>query len=555
MGDTASAQVEADLMGLPAPPVSQIPAMEPAHPALAPASLCLAILLAGCSVGPKFVKPEPQVKPAWSQANDTLFEVRTRPDSAWWTVFGDSILNRLVGTAYRQNLPLQIWGVRIMESRAQLAVAVGRQFPQVQVLMGSASAVQVSENTPLGRVADQNYLSYSLGFDAAWEVDLWGKYRSDVQAQAANHMATAAEYDNALVSLTAEVARTYAAIRTFQVLIDLAWRNVRLQEEGLRIAQARFGAGATSELDVAQATTLLESTRASIPRLEISLAQSQNALATLLGQPMGSVQAMLQDSARIPAASRKIPLLMPAELLKRRPDVRNAELLAVAQNARIGVAKADFYPSFVLFGSVGLQSSAGASGVSSNLFDAGSLYYAVGPRLAWTLLNYGRLTNNVRVQDARLQQLLLNYGNTVLRAAQEVEDGLVGYVKSRDAADLSERAAASARRSADLAMIQYREGAVTYERVLDAQRSLLQEENAVAQARSNIATNLIAVYKSLGGGWELRRGQPVVSDSTKAQMQRRTRWGDMLTEEKAPEPLSQPEPEREPAKAAPPKER
>ena len=253
-----------------------------------------------------------------------------------------------------------------------------------------------------------------------------------------------------------------------------------------------------------------------------------NALSTLLGRPTGDLQALLQGSRDIPAAPAKVPVSMPAELLRRRPDVRNAELLAVAQNARIGVAKADFYPRFVLFGSVGLEATSGVSGASTNLFDPGSIYYAVGPRLVWPILNYGRITNSVRVQDARLQQLLANYENTVLRAAQEVEDGMIGFVKSREAAISAQKAAGSAQRSVDLSLVQYREGAVDYQRVLDAQRSLLQEQDALAQARSDIATNLISLYKALGGGWEMRRGQPPVPDSVRNEMQHRTNWGDML---------------------------
>lgn len=501
---------------------------------------CLA--LAGCAVAPKFVKPEPPVKQAWTGSSDSLIEVRTRPDSAWWRVFADPVLDSLIRKAYHQNLPLRIAGLRIMEARAQLAAAVGRQFPQVQAVMGNVTAVRSSENTPSGAVFDNNYVDYQLGFDAAWEADLWGKFRHDVQAQSAQYMASAADYDNALVSLTAEVARTYAMIRTFEVLLEQARRNTKVQEDGLRIAQARFKGGATSELDVTQANTLLESTRATIPQLEISLIQAHNALSTLLGQPTGALQPLLQGSKGIPAAPEKVPVVMPAELLQRRPDVRNAEFLAVAQNARIGVAKADYYPRFVLFGSIGLQATGGVDGASTNLFDGGSLFYAVGPRLVWPILNYGRIGNNVRVQDARLQQLLANFENTVLTAAREVEDGLAGYLKSREAAVSAQAAAASAERSVQLSLVQYREGAVDFQRVLDAQRSQLEEENALAQIRSSIATNLIALYKALGGGWELRRGQAVVPDSTRKEMERRSNWGNMLSKPTAPETSQPPQP-------------
>jgi len=225
---------------------------------------------------------------------------------------------------------------------------------------------------------------------------------------------------------------------------------------------------------------------------------------------------------------------VPAEMLRRRPDIRSAELNAAAQSERIGVAKADLYPSFSLFGSIGTQTSSGGGALSghskfSNLFGAGSIFYAFGPRLIWPIFNYGRITNNVRVQDARFQQLLLNYQSTVIRAAQEVEDGLTGYLKFQEATTYSQSAVDGAQRAVDLAFIQYREGAVDFQRVLDAQRSLLAEQNSLAQNRSSVATNLISLYKALGGGWQIRDGQPFVPDSIRVQMQQRTNWGNYFS--------------------------
>jgi NodT family efflux transporter outer membrane factor (OMF) lipoprotein len=459
---------------------------------------------------------------------------RPRPDSTWWTVFGDSALNRLVGIAHRQNLSLQTMGLRILQARAQLAVAVGRRFPQVQALTGSATATRLSENTPPGRVFSDNYGDYQLGFDVAWEPDFWGRFRYDVQAQSAGFYGSMADYDNALVSLTAEVARTYAVIRTNETLIGLARKNARLQEEGLKIAQARYKAGATSELDVVQATTLLQSTLTTIPQLEIGLIQAENALATLLGQPTGTVQGLLQGAQGIPVAPAKVSVSVPADLLLRRPDIRAIELQAVAQTARVGIAKSEMYPRFVLFGSIGLESSSGVDGASANLFDPGSLFFALGPRMVWPLFNYGRLGNSVRVQDARLQQALVEYQSTVLKAAQEVEDGIAGFLKSREALVTAQAAAASSQRAVDIGMIQYREGAVDFQRVLEAERSLLDQENTLAQVKSSITTNLISLYKAMGGGWEMHRGRAVVSDSIRLEMQMRTDWGKMLSTESAP---------------------
>jgi outer membrane protein TolC len=241
---------------------------------------------------------------------------------------------------------------------------------------------------------------------------------------------------------------------------------------------------------------------------------------------------------------------VPAELLRRRPDIRSAELSAAAQSARIGIAKADLYPSFSLFGQIGFQTSS-EGGVQSggaelhNLFDSSSFFYSFGgPGIRWPIFNYGRIENIVRVQDARFQQLLVNYQNTVLKAAQEAEDSMTGFLRAQEAAVFEQNSVNAARRSVKISLAQYREGAVDYQRVLDAQRSLLQEENSLAQTQSSIATNLIALYKALGGGWELRQGQPILAEGMQAEMQKRTNWGRLIPPQPAPETLSPPPPAR-----------
>jgi NodT family efflux transporter outer membrane factor (OMF) lipoprotein len=490
--------------------------------------------ISACSVGPEYVPPPVTLNENWKDSTDTRVTTKAAPDSAWWGAFDDPTLDRLIDIAYQQNLPLQTAGLRIMESRARLALAAGRQYPQIQELFASAMAVGLSENAANSFGLDNEFWDFQVGFDVLWEVDIWKKYGRGVQAEAGRYFASAAAYDDALVSLTAEVARTYTAIRTLEVLLDQARRNAELQEEGLRIADSRFRNGATSELDVAQAATLFESTRATIPQLEAGLYQAQNALSTLLGMPTGSGEAILAGGTGIPSAPALVEVSMPAELLRRRPDIRNAALEAYAQSAQVGVATADLYPRFLLFGTIGTQTSDGAGNASggasfSNLFGVGSWFYSIGPRLVWPIFNYGRTRNTIRIEDARLQQLLVEYQDTVLRAAQEVEDGLTGYLKSQEAEVFARNAAAQAGRAAEIAMVQYREGAVDYQRVLDADRVLLEEENAHAQALSAIATNLISLYKALGGGWEIRNGRAFVSDRMREEMQERTNWGDLFT--------------------------
>ena len=500
--------------------------------------LGLVTALGGCTVvGSKYVKPSAVVNPGWNAQDPHL--TGTAPDSAWWRAFNDPVLDHLIDLALHQNLPLQRAGLRIAESRAQLALAVGAKWPQVQAVFADVTAVGVSEsaanNVPNLR---RNFWDFQVGFDAAWELDFWGRFKNLERAEGAHYAATLADYDDALVTLTAEVARTYALIRTFEVLLDQARQNVSLQEEGFRISDSRFRHGATSELDVTQARTLLDSTRATIPQLELGLRQAQNALATLLGQPPGTVEELLRGSAGIPAAPAEIAVSVPAELLRRRPDIRAAEYSTLEQSARIGVATADLYPRLSLAGTLGVRAADGSGG-----FGAESFFYAIGPRLWLPIFDYGRTRNRIRIEDARFQQSLVVYQDTVLRAAQEVEDGLTGYLKSREAAVFSENAAASARRSADIAFTQYREGAVDFQRVLDALRSLLQEENALAETRSAIATELISLYKALGGGWELRQGQPVIPDGMRQEMEKRTRWDDLLSPPSATESLNVSSPE------------
>jgi NodT family efflux transporter outer membrane factor (OMF) lipoprotein len=491
----------------------------------------------GCMVGPDHQRPEIAMNAAWSGTGDPRVAADSTVEIAWWKTFQDPALDRLIELSYNQNLPLQVAGLRIMEARAQLGVANAALLPQNVDPNVLASANGVSEHAPNGALGDRHYGNYLVGFDAIWEPDFWGKYRREIKATRAQYGATVADYDDALVSLSADVARTYIVIRTFDVLLDLAHQNVTVQEEGLQIATARFRNGATSELDVAQATNLLESTRATIPTLEQGSQQAKNALSTLIGRPTGAVKDMLGTSRDIPVP--QVSVGMPAELLRRRPDIRAAELRAIAQCDRIGVAKAQLLPSFQLFGSIGTQTSTGGgvpSGNSnlSNLFGPDSLAYNAGAGIFVPLLEYPRLMNNVRVEDARYQELLIQYVDTVIKAAQEVEDGMTGYLKQRDASVFAQNAVTAAQNAVKISLVQYREGSVDYQRVLDAQRTLLESQNKLTDTRSSAATSLIALYKALGGGWELRKEDAVVTESAKREMQNRTNWGGYLSNPQRP---------------------
>jgi len=459
---------------------------------------------------------------------------RTAADSRWWKQFDDAMLDYLVEIAYLKNLPLRVAGLRIAEARARYGLVVGEQFPQHQELFAAGTAVGLSDNAPNRGTGPRHFGDFQTGFDAAWELDFWGKYRRGVEAEAASLLASVADYYSAIVALTAEVARTYVEIRMLQVLVEQYEQNVRLQEEGFAIAQSRYQNGAASELDPSQARTLLESTRANLPKLRTDLGGARNALSTLLGQLPGSVDALLVGPKVIPKAPATVAVGLPAEILRRRPDIRSAELSAAAQCARIGIAEAALYPSFSLTGTIGIESAITSDGIR-NPFSTDSIFYSAGPRIDWSILNYGRITNAVRVEDARFQQLLVTYRDTVLRATQEVEDAQAGFLHSQEAMGIEQTAVAAAERSVHLALVQYREGATDYQRVLDAQRALLEQQNNLIRTTASVATNMIALYKALGGGWEPRQGHAVVPERMQREMKERTDWGDLLAEPRSPE--------------------
>jgi NodT family efflux transporter outer membrane factor (OMF) lipoprotein len=495
--------------------------------------IAIALLLSGCAVGPDFVRPDAPSEEAWIDSD--VPQIKTEPSDLtdWWKVFDDPLLDSLIETAYSQNLPLQIAGLRIMEARAQLGIAVGNQYPQFQQLSGSAGAVQISDNAPNALAADKFYYDYQLGFDAAWEMDFWGRFRRGVESAQANYMASIAGYDNALVTITAEVARAYVLIRTFEERIVIAQANVQIQKRSLEIAEARFEGGLVTELDVQQARALLNDTEATISRLQIGLRQARHGLSILLGISPGELKNVLVESGAIPEAPPEVVVGIPADLLRRRPDIRTAELQTAAQSARIGIAKADLYPQLSLVGSIGLQSSE-QGGIASNnahfgdLFDSESITYFLGPSLQWPILNYGRIKNSVRVQDARFQQLVVNYQNTVLNAYREVEDALAGFINSQEQVVFLADSVKASKRSVDLSLIQYREGVADYQRVLDTQRFLTQEQDLLTSVNGEVALNLIAMYKALGGGWQMREGKGFVNQKTKEVMQERTNWGNMM---------------------------
>jgi NodT family efflux transporter outer membrane factor (OMF) lipoprotein len=500
------------------------------------AALCYAVFsiplfLSGCTmVGPDFRPPKASVSPDWMEAGDP--RVKPSPEAQyhdWWQVFDDPALSRLIDQAYKENLPLRIAGLRVLEARAQLGIAVGELYPQSQQAFGDLQYNRPSGHAPQTIVgSNQGFWQSEIGLSASWELDFWGKFRRAVESGNAGWLASIANYDSALVSLTADVANSYIQIRTLEQRIGIARRNVETQRESLKIAEARYQYGTASQLDVDQAGTALYNTQASIAPLEIQLRQAKNALSVLLGLPPSHLTEELAGPSEIPVSPAQVIVGIPADLLRRRPDIRNAELLAAAQCAQIGVAKADLYPAFSLSGVLGFLSSDFGPFNLGDMFQWSSRSIQAGPSFQWNIFNYGQITNNVRVQDARFQELLINYQNTVLTAQQDVEDNLAAFLKAQGQAGFLARGVTSAKNALDLAIQQYQEGTVDFTTVLLAQQSLLSLQDNLATTLGNISTNLVGVYRALGGGWETREGKDLIPSGIKEEMAKRTNWGGLL---------------------------
>ena len=486
-------------------------------------AIVLAFLLSGCMVGPDYRKPPAPTATHWLAAGERVETEGQSPDR-WWKVFGDPALETLVETAYKQNLPLQAAGLRVVEAQARRSIAIGGLFPQAQEASGSYTRTRSSLNQGFLTNRSRDFNSYRAGFDAAWELDFWGRFRRAIEATDADLLATVADYDDVLVSLVAEVAATYVNVRVLEERLLLARENARLQRDSLDIARVRHQAGGTSDLDVQQATTLLEDTEADIPEIQVQLRQALDSLSVLLGIPPNDLtDALHTSSSGIPAPPPTVAVGIPADLLERRPDLRRTERQLAAQSARIGVAMSDLLPHIQLVGSVGLSADQAA-----RFFEGQSFEGIGGPQFNWPVLNYGRIINGVRVQDATFQELVATYANTVLRAQQDVEDAVVGYVRGVEEVAHLERSVAAANRAVELSLVQYREGAADYTRVLTSEQAKISEDRRLTANRGAVTTSVIALYKALGGGWELREGNDFLPDVTKQEMRARTWWGGML---------------------------
>ncbi len=485
----------------------------------------LVLTLCSCApVGPDFTKPEANLPDKWQKQEAVEYAEAAQDLSNWWYSFNDPVLNSIVDKARNNNTSLELAALRVLEARAQLGVATGSLYPQSQLGAGAANYFSPPENTGV----TSGYWQYTLGASVAWEIDFWGKFRRGVESADAAFLASVAGYEQALVLLTAQVVDTYVLYRVTEEQLRIAIENIKIQERSYKIAEVLFESGDSSELDVQQALTLLLSTKATVPSLETQLEQIKNTLGNLLGLLPGEVDGYLEERTGVPKIADTISLGIPADMLRNRPDVRQAELQAMAQNALVGVAEAGLYPSFSLAGSIGLAAGSPTDSNFGNLFGSDALTYSIGPSFVWPFLNYGRIKNNVRVQDARLQQALVNYRDVVLRAARDAENAMSGFIGSRKQAIILEKTVESAKRSTTLSTYRYSEGFSDYQRVLNSQQALFTQQQRYITNEGTAIKNLITLFQALGGGWQGYDRESQIPEETRETMEKRTDWGQLI---------------------------
>lgn len=454
-----------------------------------------ALILGGCAaVGPDYVAPDARAPAQWSaELTGGVSSVQSDPQelARWWTVLDDPLLTGLVERSLQGNLDLRQAQARVREARARRGVAAADRFPTINAA-GAATRASGSEETGAGLTTEL----YSAGFDATWELDIFGGKRRATEAAQADLEASVEDRRDVLVTLLSEVALNYVEVRSFQTRLSLAADNLRSQSETYDITRWRRQAGLTTQLDVERARFNLEQTRAQIPVLQTGLSQAQNRLAVLLGQAPGALRTELSETRAVPSAGIELAVGVPADVLRRRPDVRRAERRLAAQTAQVGVATAARYPGFTLLGSIGLEALAPGRLLLSSASNS-----SLGGNVNWTLFDAGRIRQNIEVQGALQEQALIAYEAAVLGALQDVEDVLVAYAQEQSRREALRLATEAAKAAADLAQQQYTAGLIDFQAVLDAQRSLLSLQDQLATSEGEVTSNLIRLYKALGGGW------------------------------------------------------
>jgi NodT family efflux transporter outer membrane factor (OMF) lipoprotein len=461
----------------------------------------------GCAVGPNYQRPDRTGPAAWQEAQSDGVNTRAAELARWWTKFNDPLLNSIVERALGSNLDLRSAEARVREARALRAVTASGAWPAADV-SGSYTRSRTSENafsfpSQGGSVGASSFRGDNLeqdlfrsGFDASWEIDVFGGVRRSVEAADATVEATLEDRRNTLVTLLGEVATNYIDLRGFQRRLEVARANLKTQQETLELTKVRFDAGLASDLDVAQAEAQVKTTEAQIPTLETSLKQVGHRLDVLIGSEPGALWGDLSNQGAIPALPPEVLIGLPSELLRRRPDIRRAERQLAAATAQIGVAVADLFPKFSLTGAAGFQSIS-----ASDWFTGPSRFWSVGPTIRWPIFDAGRIRANIEVRNAQQEQALRQYEKTILTAFEEVENSLVSYAKEQARYRSLSEAVAANRRAVQMANELYTRGLLDFLNVLETQRSLYSSESDLAQSQAAMASNLVTLYKALGGGW------------------------------------------------------
>ena len=466
------------------------------------------LLSAGCAVGPDYKPPVTALAPGWQEARQSGIDTQPAELAKWWTEFKDPLLDSLVERAVKSNLDLRIAEARIREARGALGVVGADLWPTVDV-SGSYTRNRASGNavgSPSqgavaapggGRQLEQDL--FKTGFDSGWEIDIFGGARRRIEAAEANVEASVEERRAVLVTLLGDVAKNYIDLRGFQRRLAVAQENLRAQRETLSITKVRFDAGLASDLEVAQAEGQVGATAAQIPILQSGLKQALYRLDVLLGAQPGVLSAELANETPIPALPPQARVGLPAELLRRRPDIRRAERQLAAATAQVGAATADLYPKFSLIGTFGLQSISAGDWLTGR-----SRFWSIGPTISWPVFDAGKIRANIEIRNAQQEQALRLYEKSVLTALEDVENALANYGNEQTRYRFLIDAVAANRRAVQMANELYTRGLIPFLDVLDAQRSLYAAENDLTQSEAIMASNLVALYKALGGGWEIK---------------------------------------------------
>lgn len=462
----------------------------------------LGVFLAGCAVGPMYKKPEAKVPQKWQASQETIAVSQTGDLTRWWTTFNDPVLNDIVERAVKSNLDLRLAEARIREARAVRGVTESDRWPSIDA-SASQSRSRTSEKQPRsasrgGVSGGKEYDTYQAGFDASWELDLFGAVRRAVEAADADIAASVEARRGVLVTLLGDVARNYIEARGLQRQIIITRENIRLQQETLDIVRIRYKAGLNNYLDVTRAEQLVAGTTSQLPSLETALKQAIHRIGVLLGQGPTAMMEQLAEERPIPASTTGVPLGLPSDLLLRRPDIRQAERDLAASTARIGVATADLFPRFSLTGSFGLQ-----GGEARDLGFSSSRFWSVGPSVRWPVFDAGRIRSNIKVQDERQEQALTRYEQAVLRALEDVENGLVAWSREQERCGSLAEAVTAGRQSLSMSTELFTKGLINFLDVIVVAQSLVDAESRLAQSETAVSSNLVALYKALGGGWEV----------------------------------------------------